>query len=197
MKIKHTKAAILAASLISLGTLAGGANAAITLSDVSATSNTITFTIAGTIDGPAPAANTNFLFLSSSIDGASFLSAQDFAPGTSGSGLIGGSAITLFFIENSSGNDRLSFGTISPFSAGDSVSGTFTITTASNIIDPAALLDDGVSLHWGRVTSDASVGASTHTGTFQGAFNVPEPSSALLLGLSAFGLTVARRRRIG
>lgn len=62
MKPKHTKVATLAVTLITFGSLAGGANAALTITNFDLQSTSISFDISGTIEGPAPSGGLSWLF---------------------------------------------------------------------------------------------------------------------------------------
>ncbi|MDB4143269.1 hypothetical protein OAF06_01530 [Akkermansiaceae bacterium] len=62
MKLKQTKVATLAATLITFGSLAGGANAALTITNFDLQSTSISFDISGTIEGPAPLEGFSWLF---------------------------------------------------------------------------------------------------------------------------------------
>ncbi|MDB4300810.1 PEP-CTERM sorting domain-containing protein [bacterium] len=190
MKLKQTKVATLAATLITFGSLAGGANAALTITNFDLQSTSISFDISGTIEGPAPSEGLSYLFFVDANGNGDYDDAPFQTPTIAQNIAVNGStpAVSSMWIENADiTEDRITLHNDSLWNVGDVLSGSFSASWASPI--DTAPLTNGMEVRWGRNKGTAL------QGTLQGtASAVPEPSSALLLGLSTLGV-VARRKR--
>ena len=184
MKLKHTKVATLTATLIAFGSLAGGANAALTLSINTANQ---TFYLTGTDDVVA----NRLGFVAYQFAHGSTSTFTDLTGNAStvtiSLGSFDGNEVWLNFSGDS--NWDLAFSTTNDDRA-------FTITGggAVNAVSYAGLGDSIVPF-------EASIGVASGVypaGTSQDPINVvaavPEPSSALLLGIGALGFVTRRKR---
>lgn len=183
MKLKHTKVVPLAATLISIGSLAGGANAAVVFQVYVDSPTTINITASGTLDGPAPSNLLNYLWIDAPVGSPqlSLIPTGIFQVGSLnlGNSYVGYAnppylnPIQLRFNYDLSEGDVFSF------------NGTLTSSSAHNLTNENL---DGVNIYWGRNDLEMTVG------TLQGQVSViPEPSSALLLGFGALGILTRRR----
>ena len=203
MKLKYTKVATLAATLIIFGSLAGGANAAVIFSNPGGTLN-VTFTDA--VDYTVNSSHThNYYHL---VIRDVYTSAQ---PNNWASIFGVGSTVTL--THNNSGlanvnpNDNVVYSGILDFNVPDNNDLILGFRWSSDLTVTSG---DTFTLSAGTYSTNRNIAlpdsnaASFDTLLIEGAqFNqatsvqtlIPEPSSALLVGLSALGLAVARRRK--
>lgn len=198
MKLKNKKVATLAATLITLGSLAGGANAAITFATVNGDDLEVNIDAPITFNVTTTSSNSGFwgivledVYTSDQTDNSTFTvsatSTISFGATTStgpilagvstGVGLPGARDIMLLWQTPSSAPTAGSTVTVS--------SGKYTIG------DAGATLPDVTGNINAALISTASFTAQGATTTVS---VVPEPSSALLLGFGALGV-LARRRR--
>jgi len=204
MKLNHTKVATLAATLIIFGSLAGGANAAVIFSNPGGTLN-VTFTDA--VDYTVNSSQTfDYYHL---IIRDVYTSAQP-NNWSGGSGVAGASSTaTLTHINSGLANDGSVFdsailnynvpdsndlilgfhwSSVLPVTSGD----TFTLSAGTYFTNHlnVALPDSNATSFDTLLVNGGSFNQATSVQTL-----IPEPSSALLVGLSALGLAVARRRK--
>lgn len=181
---------ILGAAAVLVLTRLESVGAAVVVSNVSLTANSITFDLAGTLDGPSPTWFDQQIFVTAST-GAFMLD-----------GVRTGTAVT-FSTTNS--NDLFDFYTIdqarrypftlataadSSYAIGDDVTGTYTATWIDDQFDPSggATLD----FHWGAADR---FGTNPPTGTpIALGVAIPEPTTSLL-SASGFLALLGRRRR--
>ena len=178
----------------------------ISLSNISISDTSLTFTITGHLSGPAPDANRNYIFITTTVDGDDFLLASPFPNLIGGISSSNQGRLSIFPFSDGPA-DRIIigpgalFGTEDrPFVVGEEFSGTVTVDASAAVVGfevttfvPSRFLENGYAVYWGR--SLAQTGVSAHTGTLQGSGAIPEPTSSLLLFMSAV-CTFWRRRRL-
>lgn len=180
----------LAATIITIGSLAGGANAAVSATVTLNSSTEIEVTLSGTFGAPEATSYSSDLLI-------------DFGTDIFTSGIHPISRDGIFSVEETQGEEtrgslfnnsntvaysmQVIHSPHASFSVGDHVSGTVVFSYSVN-----HLLNDGqpFDLYWG--TSKTGAGMSLQSSGIVNA--VPEPSSALLLGIGAFGFAMRRRR---
>ncbi|MEN8694594.1 MAG: PEP-CTERM sorting domain-containing protein [Akkermansiaceae bacterium] len=198
MKIQNTKLATLSATLITFGSLAGGANAALTISNWNKTATTLSFDLTGTITDNNPGSSQqNRLFIG--VSGVS-IGGDIVSSDTDGVAIEnGGSTFATIYpiIFNGFGgsdNDVLQIATAGAptyngavYSVGDTFNYSISFTGLSNGLSVV----DEPTISWGRTSyTDAPEAAHNADGSA-----VPEPSSVILLNLGVLGM-IARRKRI-
>ncbi len=196
MNLKHTKVANLAAALITFISLAGGANAAILLT-ITDDGTDLTMTATGSYDftavgdnGTDQALGANAGVLPTTSGGlygwevteATISFTVSYSGALTGtSNVFPADSITTtnpFFFDSSRSVIR--------FTEGTPLLGTVNETAVFNSITLASLgmvAGESVSVTW-----------AGDSATIQTVASVPEPSSAILLGLGALGVAVHRRR---
>ena len=189
--------ASLAATLIIFGSLAGGANGALTFTIDNFTSDNLTIIIPTSsavleATGSTPTSSDIFIYPTVGSQNDWILSIDHNA---GGAGQIGNATVNpgvfAMFDNNSAVGDIVRATFTSPLVAGDPVTSDITLSwTGTNIFDPTAV--DSLTLAWG--TDD--IGSVWPWGDVQSSTTtvVPEPTAALLLGIGALGL-VARRKK--
>lgn len=200
MKLKHTKVATLAATLITFGSLAGGANAAISFTSMgndlvvnitSPISFSVTTALATDTRWGLRLENVFTVAQSTNIVPGSTTSTIDLAGTTSTTTL---NQHGVFTFGSTTGQDLFVFWNPPSYTPtiNDSISissGTFTLN---------GFLDSGISPDTVATSTTASIiqGANGKAiaSTSVALLAIPEPSSALLLGLGALSL-LARRKR--
>jgi len=187
MKIKHTKVAALASTLITFGSLTGGAEAAVIINfeelggGVIATTsgsivvpNTFANNFSGTVNATDP---DTFLYATGSVDrytGGTNPSVGPTIQANTASGSTFGFDVSSFYVAAST-----------PVGSSYTPNTTWTWTSADLASIGLGSLDSTPTLAF--TTSEGDTISFTAT-------TVPEPSSAFLLGLGALGL-VSRRKR--
>ena len=201
MKLKYTKVTTLAATLIIFGSLAGGANAAVIFSNPGGKLN-VTFTDA--VDYTVNSSHTEDYYHLVIRDVYTSDQPSNFA------NTIASSTVTLTHINsgsaNATPNDSAQYSGISGYSVPDNndlilgfrwnsdltvTSGdTFTLSAGTYSTNRNIALPDSNAASFDTLLIDGfQFNQATSVQTL-----IPEPSSALLVGLSALGLAVARRR---
>ncbi|MDB4618236.1 PEP-CTERM sorting domain-containing protein [Akkermansiaceae bacterium] len=194
---ENTKLATLAATLITFGSLAGGANAALTISNWNKTATTLSFDLTGTITDNNPGSSQqNRLFIG--VSGVS-IGGDIVSSDTDGVAIENGGSTfptiypIIFNGFGASGNDVLQIATagVPTYSGADySVGDTFNYSISFTGLSNGLSVVDEPTISWGRTTyTDAPEAAHNVGGSA-----VPEPSSVILLNLGVLGL-VARRKR--
>ena len=217
MKLKHTKVATLAATLITFGSLAGGANAALSFTfqevgdDVVLTSSG-SFDITGLPDATASFDSWGWVGIQASGGLGGVIGAQD---GNIHSGFSSTNAAVTWnvgtdtsvignwysggFVNASGGSvgsrgftTYVSWGTLSGFTynSGDLVGSTWIPDLSAAYLNTDL---SGLGITPGSYSVvDSITGESITINAANAA--IPEPSSVLLLGLGTLGLSVRRRR---
>jgi hypothetical protein len=201
MKLKYTKVTTLAATLIIFGSLAGGANAAVIFSNPGGKLN-VTFTDA--VDYTVNSSHTEDFYHLVIRDVYTSDQPSNFA------NTVANSTVTLTHINsgsaNATPNDSAQYSGISGYSLPDNndlilgfrwssdltvTSGdTFTLSAGTYSTNRNIALPDSNAASFDTLLIDGfRFNQVTSVQTL-----IPEPSSALLVGLSALGLAVARRR---
>ena len=180
----------LAATCIAIGTLTGGANAAVTVVDY--TGLTLSFVNTYDQDGYNVSQTNSGQFATDPTFGlvtntspASNMSFKN----------IAGDSFTLISLDMGSFT-LLPVGFDGYLSGILQASDSFTNTIGSGTHQKFTAVNlSGVTVDEIRFTMDQSTGANPAIGAFE-VFSIPEPSSALLLGLAATLLAARRRRQI-
>jgi hypothetical protein len=195
MKLTLKSVRTLAAALITLGSLASEAYAEVNISNLIIADDTISISVSGTLAGPVPSSDTRILYLvPDSLDNG-WITSGDFvtfgsSTGTITTGIQSGNSIRM--IDDSPEADFADI-VLSPSgtpSIGASVSGTITTTFSNGSINEGLARSSVWSLYWGRIASDPRGGTLQASATA-----IPEPSSALTLGIGALGFLAFRRCR--
>ncbi|MDC0601945.1 hypothetical protein OAP14_02820 [Aliiglaciecola sp.] len=188
---------LIANALLVLSTFS--ANAALIISNESIDTNSISFDVSGTIEGPTPQSGLAWLFFVDTNRANGWISASNTATITSNI-MVNGSpnSVDDFWVETDFGfssHDRLTLNNNSNWSVGDILSGTFSATWAN-----AINLDDfnGLDIYWGRDSS----GYDESNGTFQGSFlansqPIPNPPSLALLILGFMAMRWTSKKKQG
>lgn len=194
MKLKHTNLIALAATIITFGSLAGGADGAVVISNWNATTSTLSFDVTGSISDNNPGASQNFRIFIGMAGGNGEWATN--ATNVSGSILDNGGstapvhAAWIFTFSNGQVGvqDTIQLETNNPsFSLGDVFN--YHISYVG-IQGDATLIDfNQVIVSWGRTNFDSAPEVAHQIGAA-----VPEPSLAVLLGLGALGVVACRRR---
>ncbi|MCP5533947.1 MAG: PEP-CTERM sorting domain-containing protein [Akkermansiaceae bacterium] len=180
----------LAATLITLGSLAGGAGAAVTITQFDVTTNSITVSITGDLSGITPGStDPDRLYIGVPGDNDWILFQGTATVGSIQASNAGASTSHLAG-SYGSGGDFIRIGWATPLTQSDSFSGQFTITASNGAFVPANLNPADLVVTW----SFNSATIMPDVSTLAGGSAVPEPSSALFVGLAALGLTARRRR---
>lgn len=159
------------------------------VSDVTVTAFTVSNTwfsisITGTLLGPEPPFNRNFLFIVSANTNDNFVltsSLVGVSPTSSSDMLIGDDGVRSVVFDNNQGFDVIGLytdGFVWPH-VGEAVTGTVSAVIPEGVFDAESLSEP--MLYWGR----AGTGTPPFSGTFQAV--VPEPSLPALI-LCAFGI---------
>ena len=202
MKLKYTKVATLAATLIIFGSLAGGANAAVIIG-VTASTDMGEFRPISNITNGSGLTGLQHLNGDPFIDFATSMwqSAAGNPTGNVTFDLGGSFTVQSTRIWN---HNHFLGNSVMGLDIASSTDGVVFTPINSFVLSQGTGVDDyvGESLSLGGVTAShirflitSNYGGSV-TGLSEVQFStVPEPSSALLVGLSALGLAVARRRK--
>ncbi|MBC2593693.1 PEP-CTERM sorting domain-containing protein [Ruficoccus amylovorans] len=166
----------------------------VTISNVTFTDTALSFTLSGTLTGPAPASLGRSLMIVASdpTDNDWILSPSTTLTPTSSDLAVAGTPIDLYMTDSFASTSSIYFQTNGGyFTTGDTVSGTYTATFASGIFD-LSNLDSDLILVWG---ADNFNQGGIQAGAVQGFFySVPEPSTyASVLALGVLGFITARR----
>ena len=183
MKKTHLFALALAAAAV----LCTEARAAVTISDVTLTPTSVTFTINGTLP-TLTGFNENLLYVTNTID----LSASPgFALGefitSSSSSFSGTQTLNSMFTGSEALGDYFLVQFASDLVGSAAINGTFTANFSTTAFDPSQV--STLNFYWGR--TDTAADSGTFLGT---AAVVPEPSSVILL-LGGVAIAGLRRRR--
>lgn len=176
----------LSAALITIGSLAGGANAAVVANVNVLSSSTIDVTLSGLLSGPVATSFSDVLVIDFGTSNYVSNTNPNLISGSYNVGSVFGS---LFNNENTIADSMLVILGPSPFAIGDliSVSVLFSYPTPHLVS-----VGQSFNVYWG--TSGTGAGATLQSAGVTGATAVPEPSSALLVCLGALGLVASRRR---
>lgn len=192
MKIKHKKVSLLASTLITFGSLAGGANAALTLT-VNVTDSTFAFSGSATgtpqfffSDGRIAWSISN-VDPGTSVANGSFFYQNDVAFSTD-TGTPGGLFHDTQFTANATGNGTVIIELEVSETGSQTLTGNNAFQSYNGLGASKSLLE---SLN--GATMSATGGHGMGDLTVQ-VITTPEPSSALLLGLGGLGFLVRRKR---
>ncbi|WP_193215118.1 hypothetical protein [Luteolibacter marinus] len=168
----------------------GAATAAVVVSNVSLTPNSITFDLAGTLEGPSPGTFNQQIFITAAtgsfmLDHVSTGTAVTFST-TNANGLFD------FYTINQPGRYPFTLATAanSSYVVGGDVTGTYSATWTNAQFDPTggATLD----FHWGAAGVFAT---NPPTGTAMAlGVPIPEPTASVFTALGLFTLLGRRRR---
>jgi hypothetical protein len=197
MKLKHNKVATLAATLITFGSLAGGANAAITFSGdlVAGLTVSVSSSVNFTVDQNAGGLGTIYLGFQDVYTSDQTFDNQSTIVQPITLTLNGGTPVSA----NSFLHSNV-LGEVSPrdFYVGFDFSGqsvsvgdTFVLSSGTATSNPNFDIPDAVGA---TVELDLFNSNNGNTLTSGAIVSVPEPSSAILLGLGALGVLVRRKR---
>lgn len=186
----------LTATILLIGSLAGGASAALVISNWNITGNTLTYDITDTIDVGANigSISPNRLFIG--------------VPGDTDWVIANG---VVSSVVNNPGHTRivktprylnsvtvelsdytwLDTADFQPYAAGDVLNAS--VTAVGGTLIGANIVREDIIVAAGRSTS-VSAGPAPQVAHFAGAY-IPEPASVVLLGLGGFGLMLRRSRR--
>ena len=183
------KLAALAGTLITFGSLAGGANAAVIISNYDMSVNSVSFSIAGELPSTVPPGSPfGLAFYNPDIfSSPGFVLGPNFLMASSSS-FIGSQSLDLVQIGRASSGDYFFILFDSDLAAEEAINGDFSASWSSDVFDPAAI--NSINVEWGL--GNSGIGSSVQLGSV----SVPEPSSALLGGAGVFLLLVSRRLTI-
>lgn len=186
MKLQYSTLATLASTLITFASLASGANGAVTLSNLTLTERSLSFDISGTLpdSSPADVKNTIWLytfdtkFITSGFDSSTSKSGANVQRVYKNNDDTYGQYIGIQFDSNLIPNQSLS--------------GTYSASWGKDVF---INMPDNLTAAWGSATfiNPPSDGSGQVLGSFA-VNSVPEPSSALLLGLGGLSLVLRRKR---
>lgn len=189
--MKYFTSPIAVALLLLFGLTVLTSHGALTFTNGVITPTSITVNISGTLDGPEPALKPNIFFVNG--DGSEI--SPGFVIGTVGfstsSSFTGPNPLFTAGIDSSSSDGFYAFFQ-GNFTVGASLVGVFSATWSSPVFNLAALPTAGIEVYWGGYAAPTA----GFRGVLQGSFKptaVPEPSSAIIAGLSS--LILLRRRR--
>jgi hypothetical protein len=195
MKLKQTKVAALAATLITYASLSAQSYAAITVSNFQISSSVVSFDVSGELAGPTPADDLAAIFFINSnptIDPGFVVPSGFTAPLShtwTGSQTLSASFPLFTGSQDAYNTDYFGLFFASNLSEGETISGSVTATFSPGTFDLTQVSQ--IDVVWGRDAAFSTVSG----GVTQGVIVIPEPSTLLLFWLGAAGF-VTRRKRI-
>lgn len=193
---KTRKVVPLAATLIIFGSLVGVMNGAIHIDNFSLTTTTVSFDISGTLAGPLPSSNRRVLsFVNSTAADPGFVTPSGFEAPIShtwtGSQTLMGSFPLFTGDPTFDTGDYFGLFFQSNITVGEAINGTVSATFATNTFNPSEV--STINVIWGSGGDSFSNGTLQDTVTVN---SIPEPSSALLVGLGVLAFLAIRKRCI-
>ena len=192
MKIKPTIMQIAAAVLLS-ALAAAPANAEISITNFSLTSNSVSFSISGNLPSTAPDQSLKTLFFLNSNLSASPGFALGSFNGSSSKSFSGSQPLSSVMTGNSSNGDYFFTSFTNNLTANEAISGTLTANwTGGPAFDPSQVTN--LNVYWGTVATNGGTIFSGPLLTTVNVAAVPEPSSLVLMMLAS-GVMLIRRKR--
>ena len=193
MKITTHKVATLAATLITYGALAGGANAVLTITDLTVSPTGATISISGVVDaGFTPGVSESDVAFVGAATFDNWILAEAVLVSEI-NGLAATSNLvytnTNVPIANNFGSDWFRFASPGAWSGGEIIDYTASFTGSFDISQapPTALIVQGYSDLGNLIATGGEAGSGTVS-------TVPEPSSAFLTAFGILGFAARRRR---
>lgn len=197
----HRNSRRIACSFLFVGqVLLANLDAAIVVSNFTVSSDTIQFELEGSLPNQSPDQSARIIYFANAsiLDSPGFVLPGSFVAPLS---LLGSEALHVslldisfpLFTVGTNSWDVFGLNFASELVPGALISGTISAEFPPNTFDPTAV--EQINVYWGQADPGATA-ASISNSIFLDTVIVPEPSSALLVGVSMLGFAIWRHRRI-
>jgi len=196
MQITNTKTRALTAAMALFGSSIGSVNAAISITNFNLSETAVTFDISGTfLSTPPPGMLSCLFFANPNIAADPGFTVSNNLTATSAS--FSGTQALRGFSPSATGAAVTNYGDYflvafaNDFATDEAINGSFSATWGSTTFTPSAV--GSLDVYWGGDTSLADLQV-IESGSLLTTIAVPEPTSALLLGLGSLCLVFRRSR---